>query len=44
MAIAEYIKDLDFAIKTFLADPSGFGSVAQELEKKTASTLSTYRL
>ena len=44
MAIAEYIKALDFAIKTFLADPSGFGSVAQELEEKTASTLSTYRL
>ncbi len=41
-AIGEYITDLNRAVKTFFAEPSGFGKYAPELEKEYSAMLRRY--
>ncbi|MCQ2491142.1 MAG: hypothetical protein MJ079_06090 [Ruminococcus sp.] len=41
-AIGRYIGDLDLAVKTFFANPHGFGAAAPELEMRYGQMLKTY--
>lgn len=41
-AIGEYIKDLDHAVKTYFAAPTGFGENAPVLEKRYRALLERY--